>query len=78
MLLPGEQHLSEGINLSKKFGVGFSGVGLSLLVPVKGILNASAHKDILGNFTLPTLWEPFGDGPFLLQHDCMPVHKAVL
>ena len=25
---------------------------------------------------LPTLWEQFGDGPFLFQHDCAPVHKA--
>uniref|UniRef100_A0AAR2JZN5 Inter-alpha-trypsin inhibitor heavy chain 3 n=1 Tax=Pygocentrus nattereri TaxID=42514 RepID=A0AAR2JZN5_PYGNA len=26
--------------------------------------------------TLPTWWEQFGDGPFLFQHDCAPVHKA--
>ncbi|KAK3524947.1 hypothetical protein QTP86_011480 [Hemibagrus guttatus] len=25
---------------------------------------------------LPTLWEQFGDDPFLFQHDCTPVHKA--
>ena len=25
---------------------------------------------------LPTLWEQFGDGSFLFQHDCAPVHKA--
>ena len=25
---------------------------------------------------LPTLWEQFGDGPFLFQHDCAPVRKA--
>ncbi|KAL0147879.1 hypothetical protein M9458_056838, partial [Cirrhinus mrigala] len=24
----------------------------------------------------PTLWEQFGSGPFLFQHDCTPVHKA--
>lgn len=24
---------------------------------------------------LPTLWEQFGDGPFLFQRDCAPVHK---
>jgi len=23
-----------------------------------------------------TLWKQFGDGPFLFQHDCAPVHKA--
>ena len=25
---------------------------------------------------LPTLWEQFGDGPFLFDHDCAPVHKV--
>ncbi|KAK3547957.1 hypothetical protein QTP70_001309 [Hemibagrus guttatus] len=42
---------------------------------MKGTLNASAYQDILDNFMLP-LWEQFGDGPFLFQHDCAPVHKA--
>ena len=54
----------------------FSGAGLGPLVPVKGILNASAYQEMLDNGVLPTLWEQFGDGPFLFQHDCAPVHKA--
>ena len=54
----------------------FSGAGLGPLVPVKGTLNASAYKEILDNFMLPTLWKQFGDGSFLFQHDCAPVHKA--
>ena len=53
-----------------------SGDGLGPLVPVKGTLNASAHQEMLDNSMLPTLWEQFGDGPFLFQHDCAPVHKA--
>ena len=43
---------------------------------MKGTLNASVYQDTLDNFMLPTLWEQFGDGPFLFQHDCTPVHKA--
>uniref|UniRef100_A0AAR2JT42 DC-STAMP domain containing 1 n=1 Tax=Pygocentrus nattereri TaxID=42514 RepID=A0AAR2JT42_PYGNA len=43
---------------------------------MKGNINASADQEILDNFILPTLWEQFGDGPFLFQHDCAPVHKA--
>ena len=55
----------------------FSGVGLGPLVPVKGTLKASAYQDILDNFMLPTLWEQFGDGPFLFKDDCAPVRKAM-
>ena len=55
---------------------GFSGAGLGPLVPVKGILNASAFREMLDNYMLPTLWEQFGGGTFLFQHDCAPVHKA--
>ena len=29
-----------------------------------------------GNSMLPSLWEQFGDGHFLFQHDCAPVQKA--
>ena len=46
------------------------------LVPVKGTLNISAYQEMLDNSMPPTLWEQFGDGPFLFQHDCAPVHKA--
>ena len=48
----------------------FSWFGLGPLVPVKGDLNATAYNYI------PTLWQKFGEGPFLFQHDNAPVHKA--
>ena len=34
------------------------------------------YSDILDYFVLPTLWQQFGEGPFLFQHDNAPVHKA--
>ena len=53
----------------------FSWFGLGPLVSVKGNLNATAYN-ILDNTVLPTLWQQFGEGPFLFQHDNAPVHKV--
>ena len=53
-------------------GVKLAAIGLQSgngpVAPVKGNLNATAEHI--------TLWQQFGEGPFLYQHDNEPVHKA--
>jgi hypothetical protein len=42
------------------------------LVPVTGNLYATVYNDILDVSLLPSLWQQFGEIPFLFQHDNAP------
>ena len=39
---------------------------------------STANNDIFDDSGLPTLWQQFGEGPFIFQHDNAPVQKPGL
>ncbi|GFX98391.1 transposable element Tcb1 transposase [Trichonephila clavipes] len=81
----GEHFFSDCIVPTVKFGGGsimvwgcFSWFGLNPLVPVIGNMNSEMYVGILDNAALPTLWQYFGEGPFLFQRDNCSIHTSRL
>jgi hypothetical protein len=81
--MPGKHNLPQFIVATVKFGGGeimvyLSWFRLGPLVPLKGNLNATAYIDILDS-VLATLWQQFGEGPFLLKHEnTLKVHTEMV
>jgi hypothetical protein len=60
----------------------YSGLGLFFMVLARPLSSSegksytTSYNYILDNSVLPTLWQQFGESPFLFQLDNAPVHKA--
>ena len=81
--MPGERYLPECVLSIVKFCGAcvmvwsyFSRFALELLVLVNGNVNSEDYVNILDNTMHLTMWQQFGIGPFLYQHDNAPVYKA--
>ncbi|GFW26742.1 QLQ domain-containing protein [Trichonephila clavipes] len=83
--MPGERFFSDCIVPTVKFGGGsimvwgyFSWFGLGPLASMIGNMNSEMYVNILDNAALPTLWQYFGEVPFLFQQITTPfTHRGL-
>ena len=54
-----------------------NGLGLFFMIQTRCLSSSKGkYNDFLDDSVLPTLWQQFGEGPFLFQHDNATVYKA--
>jgi hypothetical protein len=70
----------QGRNSKTKFSIMFWGCisyyGVGTLTPVVGNLNSEKYINILDDYLLPVIAQPFPTSPYIFQEDNVPCHES--